>query len=95
MRKVRLGVGEQGNSRETAGKQQWLREQGMSKPTEREIIQTALELLELQGHVVKVRDRAGNVVTRGGEVLWELTDTGKQAALSEMLEEEEGVGGVH
>jgi hypothetical protein len=49
--------------------------------TEREIIQAALELMELQGHVVRVRDRAGNVVMKDGEVLWEMTETGRRAAL--------------
>jgi hypothetical protein len=40
----------------------------------------ALELMELQWHVVKVRDQAGNIVMQNGEVLWEMTETGKRAA---------------
>ena len=33
----------------------------------------ALEDLERKGHVIKVRDSAGNIVLQNGEPLWELT----------------------
>jgi hypothetical protein len=34
----------------------------------------ALEDLERKGHVIKVRDSAGNIVLQNGEPLWELTE---------------------
>jgi hypothetical protein len=62
-------------------------EQGSSraKAVAKKLTQELLEM-EARGEVRRLRDAAGNLILKGGNFIWELTELGQKIALAEWEE---------